>query len=342
MAYRTTEAVMQANFAGTVVPNRLPLGTADSVRGLKRQQFVDFYETWYTPGRTVLVAVGDFKVDMVERLIKENFADAKARRGEQPDPVLGQVKSLSTLTPLLHADPDAQNVTVALSVIRPDTHVADSVAARRLATTWRVLNTMLNQRFRKLVATHDAAIESGSAGHSRPFEIAQVDVIEADCQPSQWSSTLEVVEQELRRAMKFGFTDEEFAETKAMLLAAEQTNADQSATQRPSEVSAEIVTSIERHELFTTAADELALTKSVLADLNKADCERLLRETWDTPNRRVILDGNLTLTGDASQQIVDAYRHSQDVAVMPAASKPPAAGRTPISARPARSSSGKR
>src|SRR5204863_3302410 len=100
-------------------------GKMEALRAMSRERFVDFYETWYTPQRATIVAVGNFDVKMVERLIRENFADAKARRGEQPDPNFGKVEPTRGLTAKLQVDAEAQAVTVQLATIAPDLRLPD-------------------------------------------------------------------------------------------------------------------------------------------------------------------------------------------------------------------------
>ncbi len=97
-SYRATVGTLQAALAGTKLADRLPIGKTETIRRMSRARFVDFYETWYTPGRTVIIAVGDFDTAMVERGIRSQFGDAKARRGEAADPHLGKPTTGKGLT----------------------------------------------------------------------------------------------------------------------------------------------------------------------------------------------------------------------------------------------------
>ncbi len=94
-------------------------GNGGNGPALSRRRFVDFYETWYTPARATIVAAGKFDVPMVERLIRRQFQDAKARRGEQPDPSFGKVSLGRGTIAGLHSDADANSVSLSLSVVNP-------------------------------------------------------------------------------------------------------------------------------------------------------------------------------------------------------------------------------
>ena len=301
----------------TLVPRRWTAGTVETVRALAPQRFIDFYETWYTPGRAVIVATGNFDSKMVERLVRQHFQDAKARRGEQPDPLLGKVPLLSNPTAKVHADRDAQAVAVILSRIGPASGVPDSIAVRREGIVRGLANAILNTRFERLAAAKDAPIQGAAAGHEQILNLADACHLSATCSPTKWKAALGVLEQEYRRAAAYGFTDSEFAESKTTLLAQYQAAADQVETRQSAAVAAEIVDSLAKHEVFTHPADDLALVKSVLADLKKDDCEDALRKNWESPDVRIWLQGNLPLEESRPEQTLAVYRQSRGTAVSP-------------------------
>ncbi len=150
--YRSTAAELRFTLPDTLVPRRMPIGQVASVRALAPSQFVDFYENWYTPGRATVVAVGDLDASRVIGLIEKYFADAKARRGEQPDPVLGKVAPLGSPLARIHFEADAPRVSVELSTIVPATNEPDSVARRRDDVVRGLAHAMLNVRLQKLAA----------------------------------------------------------------------------------------------------------------------------------------------------------------------------------------------
>lgn len=315
--YRATAAGLKFLLPDTLVPRRMPLGQAASVGALRPSQFVDFYEKWYTPGRAVIVAVGDFDAGQIERLIRQNFADAKARRGEQADPPLGKIAPLGGPVAGYHAEADATEVSVELTTVVPATNEPDSMARRRTALLRGLTNMMLNMRLQKLAASKDAPLQAAGASFERSFNLAEVASVTASCQPPQWRAALASLEQELRRAIEFGFSDAEFARAKAMLLAAIQAAADQAATRPAASLADDIVDSLASRHVFTHPADDLKLVKTLLPDLKKEECKSLLVKTWDPQALRIWVTGNLQLKGDASRQILAAYESSRAIAVQP-------------------------
>lgn len=55
--------------------SRLPIGTKESLLNFKHESIKQFYKTWYRPDLMAVIAVGDFDVKEVEKMIKEHFED---------------------------------------------------------------------------------------------------------------------------------------------------------------------------------------------------------------------------------------------------------------------------
>jgi zinc protease len=315
---RSLVPAMQFAMPDTILPQRImPGGTVESVRALSRKRFVDFYETWYTPARATIVAAGKFDVPMVERLIRRQFEDAKARRGERPDPPLGKASFGRGTIAGLHSDPDADSVSVSLSVANPVSSNLDSVARRAHDSVLVMANAVLNGRFQKLVVAKDAPIQAAGASYSRDFDLAEGPTLGAGCRPDQWKAALGVLEQELRRAVKYGFTDAEFEQVKAMSLSGMQAMAEQADNRPPATLAGTIVESLIDEQVFVSPADSFAIVKRLLADLKKSDCEQALRKAWDSQDVQIWLDGNLRIDGNGGEQILAAYRASQSIPVQP-------------------------
>ena len=75
MDARTSEALLKFALPEHRISSRDPIGTDEVIKGVSRDQFVDFYNTWYTPNRMVLIAVGDTDVATIQAQIEKHFGD---------------------------------------------------------------------------------------------------------------------------------------------------------------------------------------------------------------------------------------------------------------------------
>src|SRR5690606_10751438 len=68
---------------GSRYPERLPIGTKESLEGFEPAALVRFYRDWYRPDLMAVVAVGDFDPAVVVDLIKTHFSKIPTPRNRR-------------------------------------------------------------------------------------------------------------------------------------------------------------------------------------------------------------------------------------------------------------------
>ena len=316
---RAGNAALQFILPDAQASRRAPIGTAARIRGMTRRQFVDFYETWYTPGRATVVAVGDFDAKQVEHMIAGQFADAKARRGEQPDPAFGKGTLGQGEIAKSFSSPDLTACCVEIDLLGTAIPTAHTVAEQRRQSVGTLALAMLSQRLQKLSTADKSAFQSASAATRPLFDLVQQTSISASCRPEQWPAALGVIEQELRRAQLHGFTTSEFAEMKTAILAAMQAFAEGAETSQPSDLANMILRSLQNKSVLQHPTQVLAMCQRILSEITKEDCQAALRKLCSTPDVRLWVHGNLQPAGDKSEELLAAFHASQKVTVSPPA-----------------------
>jgi zinc protease len=256
-------------------------------------------------------------VKLAQRLIEQRFQNAKAARGEHTDPAMGKVTLGHGEMAKLHTDAELQTLSVELNTTNPAPLAADSLAKRRRELAIRMSLAILDGRLSKSAATGNSSVLSTDLGYTVAFNLAENTSLTATCQPAKLNAAIGTLEQELRRALLFGFTDAEFAETKANITTMFQGLADRAENRQPNELANDIVSSLVNKGVQMSQADTLAMMNGFFADLKKEECQTALAKIWDTANLRIWVQGNLKLEGDTSQQILSAYHASQQVKVSP-------------------------
>lgn len=66
-------------FGNSLYNERNPIGVPETIKGATPKLLSDYYETWYNPNLMAVIAVGDFDVKLVEKIIERDF-DFKSRR----------------------------------------------------------------------------------------------------------------------------------------------------------------------------------------------------------------------------------------------------------------------
>lgn len=307
---RIWEAGMKFALPNSLLPFRLPIGLESTLNKMNRPRFVDFYEKWYTPKRSVIVVVGDVDVPMVERLIKLNFESAKSRRGESEDPNLGKLEKGRGVIATLHTEMEAAATEMSIEVPRDASKEPDSAARRRLKLVRTLGDNMINQRLSELAKAENSPLIEAQAYNFEMFRFLENSGISAKCKPEHWKAALSLIEQELRRAIQHGFTKAEFAEATASQLKAVRLRAEQKDTRKNSDLADAFVRNLGSDLVFTDPDADLARVTAELATITAEDCHAALKEAWSSPDVQVFVGGNLKLD-KASETILAAYHESQ-------------------------------
>ena len=80
--YRQDDVFYDLKIGQSRFKERMPLGSADDIRRVKRRQLVDFYERWYTPQLASVVVVGDIVPAEVEQRIEKMFSSLPRKKAD--------------------------------------------------------------------------------------------------------------------------------------------------------------------------------------------------------------------------------------------------------------------
>lgn len=305
--------IMEAgyNFAmpDSIIPKRMPIGLNETIKSMNHDRFIDFYEKWYTPKRAVIIVTGDADIALVEKLIKQHFSNAKARRGDSPDPSLGTLAQSRGVVAKLHTEMEAAATEISIETITGASKEADSVARRRFKMIRSLADSMLNQRFSELAKAENSPVMEAESYNFEMFKFVENNGVYAKCRPEQWKTAMSLCERELRRALLHGFTKSEFDEAKATFLKGARLRAEQKDTRKNSDLADAFVRSLGSEQVFTDPVADLKRVESELASMRVEDCLNAFRKAWKSSDIQIFIGGNIRLD-DASNTILAAYHDS--------------------------------
>ncbi|WP_120716397.1 M16 family metallopeptidase [Tsuneonella amylolytica] len=195
---------------GARFPERLPIGTDETLRAADAERLRAFYRRTYVPGNAVLVVVGAIDVPAVEAAIRARFADW-APAPVPATPTAGPVDLDRKGETDIYLDP-ALSERVTASRLSPYREEPDSIAMRRTKLLQQIGYSALNRRFAALARTEDAPYRGAGFGTADLFDAARSTNLIVDALDGQWEKGLATAVREWRRAMEYGFTEAEIAE----------------------------------------------------------------------------------------------------------------------------------
>lgn len=318
--YRTEVAEFEFLLGDSLIPKRMPIGLTDVIENARREQFVQLYNDWYRPDNIAVIAIGDFDPVKVETQLKDAFGPLKPRALARPQPDLGKISTAPGLHVKFHPEPEAPRVTVTIETVTPYAGEPDT-AANRLKYLPRDLGfQMLTRRLSILAKKENAPFTDGYANIGDSYDLYRNGSVELHCKPEHWRAALGVAEQELRRALEFGFEPAELAEARANYVNSLEQGARSASTRRSDELATELISCLLRNEVFTHPEADLALFKPALEKATVADCLRAFREAWAVDQRYVFVAGNVDLSKESAtpeQTVAAAYEASHATLVKP-------------------------
>jgi zinc protease len=317
VGFREYVAWLKFAMADSLFSRRNVIGEKSDIDQARREQFVDIYNTWYRPERMAVVVVGEVDPARVEKQIDEAFGRIEPRAPARPDPDLGHVAAALGLRTLYVYESEAPLTTVELEVLAPYSYRPDNSVMRRNHLIRKLAMDILNRRLSILSKKPGAAFLSGGASAGEEFNFYRDNTVYLNCAPGQWQAALAVGEQELRRALQFGFTVPELREAVADERNSYRQAAESAATRRSDALAERVANLLADKTVLTHPADDFARAGKILDEVTPQDCADALRYAFGTPGRYVEILGNAKIDGEADAAIAAAYQASGKVAVEP-------------------------
>lgn len=209
-AQRAQEDGFEFLAPGARFPERLPIGTLETLEAADANTIRALYERTYTPSNTVLVIVGDFPVEVMEAAVRERFADWQAASAPV-DPETGPVDITRSGETDIYLDP-ALSESVSITVLGPWIDEPDSRANREASILRGVGYGMVQRRLARLARGENAPYRGARFRTGDLFEDARSTSIGISSEDGKWREGLLAAVREVHQALTYGFTQAEVNE----------------------------------------------------------------------------------------------------------------------------------
>ncbi len=309
---RSFEAMLDFLLPGSRYAAREPIGLEQIIKTAPRDRFVDFYHDWYTPERSVVVVAGDVQPAAIIPMIEAHFGDLTQPANAPADPAY-QAPANRGLDALLFSDPGLP-ATVSLNVVLPFDPRPDSLVKEKQELLEQLASAMLERRLDSIGRQAGAPFAQAGVGASDLAPEARIATLRLKTTADGWRGALAAGEQELRRALDYGFSDVELREQLAIYRNQLQTAAAGAATRESPRLAVWLVDAISDDQVFSSPATDLAVFDELAQGLRPGDIDQALRGLWGGREPQIFLSGPMQLD-DPREAILAVYRASLAVAV---------------------------
>lgn len=321
--YRTYVATLNFELPHAKISKRLPIGKEEILKKADHKRLKAFYDTWYRPGKMILVMVGDFDTQSAISLIKENFSSLSPRAPPMPEPDFGKINHLG-IKPFYHLEKEAGNTTTSIEVVEKVSKKPDSFAFQKERLIENIANHIVQNRLDARIGKPGTPFSSASIGSGYLLNQMKYAEIKAECSPENWKRSFSLIEQILRKALKFGFTQSEFDRVKKDYLSGLDNAVKNASTRNSRHLARKIIWNLNEDRVFLSPKQEKELFTPLINTLTVQNVHDAFKEIWAPEHRLLLVTGNAELTGtdkDPLSQILSAYYKSKKVQVSRPAEK---------------------
>ena len=314
-SFRAYKAFAAFAFPDALHPKRLPIGTVDVIENGDRDLFADLYDRYYRPENAIFVVAGDIDPADIDARIRATFGDWVGRGEAGGEPDVGSVDPERGLAAGVFIHPDIPTRVTALWA-RPAEIKPDNAQTRAERLPLNIAIGALNRRLTRLARAADAPFLGASVSWSQSFDAFDQDSLAITTEPGEWAGGLAVAEQELRRALEYGFTDAEIAEQVTNLREALRRRAEAEDTRDSGALVSRIVGANAQAQVVTAPSADLERVTPLLDAMTKEAAHAALKERWGAGEPVLFMTTNVEGEGYEAA-LKDAWIASRNAPVEP-------------------------
>ena len=288
---------------------RLPIGEKAVLDTFKHDTLRRFYREWYRPELMAVVAVGDFQVEDIKKLILENFSDLNSL----PNPPARKLYAVPDHEETLFAiasDPEARFSNVGVYYKLP-VKQETTVGEYRENLIEMLYNRMFNQRLSEISKKENPPFLFASSGKGRFVRSSEIYLLNAVVQDNKIPLGLEALLLEAKRVKKFGFTETELERNKIATLRMMKQALDERDKTESQLFADEYIRHFLQAEPIPGIENEYAMFSELIPGISLVEINALAN-TWITETNRVILasypekEGIITLQQEQLAAIIES------------------------------------
>lgn len=215
-SYRAHIGILGQMTEGTRTAEFLPIGKEEIIRHAPYEVVRKYYKDHYVPERMTLIFTGDVKPETAELWIRKHFESLESRPAA-PRPDKGQLKQPIQSVKLI-ANPEQADVSIMVTEVTPYVYKPDTLEQRVEDLPLDLAFEMLNRRLSRLAKKADCPFINAKIEQDDMVQVSEVTGISLTARPEKWQQALTLVTQQVRQAIRYGFSPDELKECAAGLM----------------------------------------------------------------------------------------------------------------------------
>jgi zinc protease len=276
---RVQDIILKRIAPGSLFGERLPIGVEETILGVKRDDFVAYWEKFYTPGNITVTVVADKDPAIVRQQIEATFGGAPAKAtAADADPKITPTASDSAI---VVTDPELQRAEVSFNRLRAPKAPTTTISQYRedmvdLIGTWA-----LNQRLARKLEQGGMSFINANVEDSNLFRSVRWTSGSVTTEPAKWANAFRELATEVQRARLHGFDQREIDRARSELLSNAETAAKREGTFPAQALLRQYNGQIADGEPIMSPTQNLEILKGLLPSITVAEVSARFKDNFD-------------------------------------------------------------
>ncbi|MDX2246706.1 MAG: insulinase family protein [Bacteroidia bacterium] len=214
---RIMQETLPKTFYNSRYADRLPIGKKEILENFEYETLRQYYRDWYRPDLMAVVAVGDFEVEAVEKMIRERFGKIAPVSNPKPREIFEVPNHKETLISII-SDEEASSNRIEVQY-KHEVREYNTLADYRKSILERLASQLIDLRLEELMQSDNPPFTFAYSGYSGLARSKDDYTSLAIVPDGGFMRGLEALLTENERAIRFGFTESELERAKKSLIA---------------------------------------------------------------------------------------------------------------------------
>lgn len=276
---RTGDYLMEHLSPGSRFGQRDTIGTEETIKGVKQQDFRDYYGQWYTASNATVMVVADADPKDVVKAIQDQFGPAP----KKPKPVgmSPGVKAYDKSFAIVTSDAELTSEDIQIVRLEPARPPTTTVNGLRDDLVLGLGVSALNRRLDAKASRGGTSYMSGRVSAGNDGSLLYSTELSGRASTGKWKPALEELALELQRARAFGFTARELDDVRKSMIAGAERAVETEATVPASALVSRMNSSVTTGEPILSPTQRLDLLKQLLPSMTSEEITKRFAAEFD-------------------------------------------------------------
>lgn len=275
---RVQDYMMKNLAPGSTFGERLPIGVEETIKGVTKQDFIDYWGTFYTPSNATVMVVGDMDPKVMAQRVDAAFGSLPKKPRPEDKPV--GVREASEPRGVVAADKELTRADLAIQRITPPRPPTKTVAQFRADLVEGMAMGAFNRRIDDKIKAGKVSFQNGGAGTQNLADAIQIASVRFGGEPGKWREMLSEMAAEVSRARKYGFDADEIELVRKQIIAGAEQAVATEAGRDARTILGSMNESVASSEPMMSAQQSLDLFKRLAPTITPEECSKAFADAF--------------------------------------------------------------